>query len=71
MGPHSDEQAVNHIQNYVPDQGVKLTLKHFAYLKISEGCNHRGLSAFLSKFVTSRLPITEIILGLDQRIKTY
>ena len=25
----------------VPAQGVKLTPKHFAYLKISEGCNHR------------------------------
>ncbi len=25
----------------LPPQGVKLTPKHFAYLKISEGCNHR------------------------------
>ena len=25
----------------VPDTGVKLTPKHYAYLKISEGCNHR------------------------------
>ena len=25
----------------VPDYGVKLTPKHYAYLKISEGCNHR------------------------------
>jgi len=25
----------------VPDIGVKLTPKHYAYLKISEGCNHR------------------------------
>ena len=25
----------------LPDYGVKLTPKHFAYLKISEGCNHR------------------------------
>ncbi|MFC4728216.1 30S ribosomal protein S12 methylthiotransferase RimO [Coralloluteibacterium thermophilus] len=25
----------------VPDFGVKLTPRHFAYLKISEGCNHR------------------------------
>ena len=25
----------------VPDYGLKLTPKHFAYLKISEGCNHR------------------------------
>jgi ribosomal protein S12 methylthiotransferase len=25
----------------VPPQGVKLTPRHYAYLKISEGCNHR------------------------------
>ena len=25
----------------IPPQGIKLTPKHFAYLKISEGCNHR------------------------------
>lgn len=25
----------------IPDYGVKLTPKHYAYLKISEGCNHR------------------------------
>src|SRR3981189_3842288 len=25
----------------VPAQGVKLTPRHYAYLKISEGCNHR------------------------------
>lgn len=27
--------------NLVPPEGVKLTPRHFAYLKISEGCNHR------------------------------
>src|SRR5207253_153959 len=25
----------------VPPQGIKLTPKHYAYLKIAEGCNHR------------------------------
>ena len=25
----------------VPEQGIKLTPRHYAYLKISEGCNHR------------------------------
>ena len=28
-------------QPLVPDEGVRLTPKHYAYLKISEGCNHR------------------------------
>ncbi|AFH92944.1 TPA: 30S ribosomal protein S12 methylthiotransferase RimO [Providencia stuartii] len=52
-GPHSYEQVLNHVHHYVPkpehdpflslvpEQGVKLTPKHYAYLKISEGCNHR------------------------------
>ena len=25
----------------IPPQGIKLTPRHYAYLKISEGCNHR------------------------------
>lgn len=28
-------------QDLVPPQGIKLTPRHYAYLKISEGCNHR------------------------------
>ncbi|MFT8210281.1 MAG: 30S ribosomal protein S12 methylthiotransferase RimO [Symbiopectobacterium sp.] len=52
-GPHSYEQVISHVHHYVPKpahdpftslvpaQGVKLTPKHYAYLKISEGCNHR------------------------------
>lgn len=52
-GPHSYEQVLSHVHHYVPkpehdpflslvpEQGVKLTPKHYAYLKISEGCNHR------------------------------
>jgi ribosomal protein S12 methylthiotransferase len=31
----------NPFADLVPDIGVKLTPKHYAYLKISEGCNHR------------------------------
>jgi ribosomal protein S12 methylthiotransferase len=27
--------------NLVPDSGIKLTPRHYSYLKISEGCNHR------------------------------
>jgi tRNA A37 methylthiotransferase MiaB len=29
----------------VPPQGIKLTPRHYAYLKISEGCNHAAASA--------------------------
>jgi len=51
-GPHAYEEVVGRIHEHlprphdpftslVPVQGVKLTPKHYAYLKISEGCNHR------------------------------
>lgn len=52
-GPHNYELVLEHVHKYapppeyspytslVPEQGVKLTPKHYAYLKISEGCNHR------------------------------
>ncbi len=33
--------ARNKFLDLVPDTGVKLTPRHYAYLKISEGCNHR------------------------------
>ena len=36
-GPHAYESVVEQ----VPDHGIKLTPRHYAYLKISEGCNHR------------------------------
>jgi ribosomal protein S12 methylthiotransferase len=31
----------NPLIDLVPPQGIKLTPRHYAYLKISEGCNHR------------------------------
>jgi len=52
-GPHAYDEVLNQVHQFipkpkhdpfvslVPDHGVKLTPKHFAYLKISEGCNHR------------------------------
>lgn len=52
-GPHAYENVMQQVHQVlpkpqhdpftqlVPDTGVKLTPKHYAYLKISEGCNHR------------------------------
>jgi ribosomal protein S12 methylthiotransferase len=51
-GPHATDQVMRAVHDHlprphdpfsdlVPAQGIKLTPKHFAYLKISEGCNHR------------------------------
>lgn len=35
------QRPPNPLIDLVPAQGVKLTPRHYAYLKISEGCNHR------------------------------
>ena len=52
-GHHAYEEVMSQVHEHlpkpelipfeqlVPDTGVKLTPRHFAYLKISEGCNHR------------------------------
>ena len=52
-GPHAYEQVMDAVHAHlppvshdprvdlVPPQGIKLTPRHYAYLKISEGCNHR------------------------------
>jgi ribosomal protein S12 methylthiotransferase len=51
-GPHAAHEVMEAVHAHlprphdpftdlVPPQGVKLTPKHYAYLKISEGCNHR------------------------------
>ncbi|HEX7028000.1 MAG TPA: 30S ribosomal protein S12 methylthiotransferase RimO [Gammaproteobacteria bacterium] len=39
--PAWKEDEHNPFVDLVPPQGVKLTPRHYAYLKISEGCNHR------------------------------
>lgn len=38
---HLEKPKVNRFIDLVPPQGVKLTPRHYAYLKISEGCNHK------------------------------
>jgi ribosomal protein S12 methylthiotransferase len=51
-GPHATQEVMDAVHRHlpkphdpfldlVPAQGIKLTPKHYAYLKISEGCNHR------------------------------
>src|SRR4029450_8747423 len=51
-GPHATAQVMDHVHAHlpkphdpfvdlVPAHGIKLTPKHYAYLKIAEGCNHR------------------------------
>ena len=55
----------------VPPQGVKLTPKHFAYLKISEGCNHRCSFCIIPSMrgdLVSR-PIADIMLEAENLFK--
>jgi len=51
-GPHATQEVMDAVHQHVPKphdpftdlvppQGIKLTPRHYAYLKISEGCNHR------------------------------
>ena len=51
-GPHATDEVMAAVHAHlpkphdpysdlVPPQGIRLTPKHFAYVKISEGCNHR------------------------------
>ncbi len=51
-GPHATEAVMSHVHEVLPNPhdpytdlippgGLKLTPRHYAYLKISEGCNHR------------------------------
>jgi ribosomal protein S12 methylthiotransferase len=51
-GPHATQEVMDAVHvhlpkphdpftDLVPPHGIKLTPKHYAYLKISEGCNHR------------------------------
>ncbi len=51
-GPHATDEVMEAVHQHlpkphdpytdlVPPQGIRLTPRHYAYLKISEGCNHR------------------------------
>ncbi len=51
-GPHATDEVMRAVHTHlpkphdpysdlVPPQGIRLTPKHYAYVKISEGCNHR------------------------------
>ena len=48
----------------MPEQGVKLTPRHYAYLKISEGCNHRCTFCIIPSMrgdLVDRRPIGEVL----------
>jgi ribosomal protein S12 methylthiotransferase len=55
----------------VPDTGVKLTPKHYAYLKISEGCNHRCSFCIIPSMrgdLVSR-PVDEVLREAERLVR--
>ena len=79
-GPHATQEVMDAVHVHVPKphdpfvdlvpaQGVKLTPRHYAYLKISEGCNHRCTFCIIPSLrgdLVSR-PIGDV-LGEAQRL---
>ncbi len=61
----------NKFIDIVPDTGVKLTPKHYAYLKISEGCNHRCSFCIIPSMrgnLVSR-PVDEVLVEAEKLVK--
>lgn len=55
----------------VPDYGIKLTPKHYAYLKISEGCNHRCSFCIIPSMrgnLVSR-PVDEVLREAEKLVR--
>jgi ribosomal protein S12 methylthiotransferase len=81
-GPHALEDVMTAVHQHlpkphdpfvdlVPAQGIKLTPKHYAYLKISEGCNHRCTFCIIPSLrgdLVSR-PIGEVMREAENLVK--
>jgi ribosomal protein S12 methylthiotransferase len=83
-GPQQYEQVVNAVHevvpprqdhnpliDLVPPQGIKLTPRHFAYLKISEGCNHSCSFCIIPSMrgkLVSR-PVGEVLSEAERLVK--
>jgi ribosomal protein S12 methylthiotransferase len=81
-GPHATTEVMQAVHAHlpkphdpyvdlVPPQGIKLTPKHYAYLKISEGCNHRCTFCIIPSMrgdLVSR-PIGEVMKEAENLVK--
>ncbi len=81
-GPHAYEEVMSAVHeqlpplhdpfvDLVPPQGIRLTPRHYAYLKISEGCNHRCTFCIIPSLrgdLASR-PIGEVMLEAERLVK--
>lgn len=81
-GPNKIAEVIKAVQKYLPTKklsayeiptaGFKLTPSHYAYLKISEGCNHQCSFCIIPQLrgkLTSR-PISEILQEAEQLVDT-
>jgi ribosomal protein S12 methylthiotransferase len=80
-GPHQYEAVVEAVHkvlppkhdpyaDLVPPQGIKLTPRHYAYLKISEGCNHRCSFCIIPRMrgdLASR-PVAEVLREAERLV---
>jgi len=81
-GPHATAEVMGAVHRHlpkphdpfvdlVPPQGIKLTPTHYAYLKISEGCNHRCTFCIIPSMrgdLVSR-PIGDVMLEAERLFK--
>ena len=81
-GPHAPDEVVAHVHAHlprphdpftdlVPAAGIKLTPRHYAYLKIAEGCNHRCTFCIIPSMrgdLVSR-PIGEVVREARNLVK--
>jgi len=81
-GPHALQEVMQAVHRHlppahdpytslIPPQGIKLTPKHYAYLKISEGCNHRCRFCIIPALrgdLVSR-PIGEVMQEAENLVK--
>src|SRR5215813_5384105 len=81
-GPHATQEVMDAVHAHlpkphdpfidlVPPAGIKLTPKHYAYLKISEGCNHRCTFCVIPSLrgdLASR-PIGEVMVEAENLLK--
>ena len=81
-GPQRYEEVISSVHEHlpprhepfidlIPPEGVKLTPRHYAYLKISEGCNHRCSFCIIPSMrgrLVSR-PIAEVLTEAEQLVR--
>jgi ribosomal protein S12 methylthiotransferase len=82
-GPHALEEVMGAVHAHlprphdpytdlVPPAGIKLTPRHYAYLKISEGCNHRCTFCIIPSLrgdLVSR-PVGEVMQEAENLVKS-